>query len=77
MRQSEGTIIDPFECAPKPPSFRRKPESRVLLRTEKTIEGWRLAWKVEMIVKGNWGWRDPYEGIVWLDSGLRRNDGSL
>ena len=29
MQQSEGTIINPFERAPKPPSFRRRPESRV------------------------------------------------
>ena len=42
---------------------------------EKTIERWRRAWKGEMIVKGNGGCRDPYEGIVWLDSGFRRNDG--
>ena len=136
MRQSEGTILNPVECAPKPPSFRRKPESRVqspaqdahaLSRAqvsrhidhsnrflkprirkdredthstnalpsprhsgegrnpegwwnrsfarEKTIEGWRRAGKVEMIEKGKWCWRDLYEGIIWLDSGFRRNDG--
>ena len=30
-----------------------------------------------MVEKGNWGWRGPYEGVVWLDSGFRRNDGPL
>ena len=81
MRQSEGTIINLFECAPKPPPFRRRPETRGLvkssLRTGEDDQGWRRAWKVEMIVKGNWGWRELYEGIVWLDSGFRRNDGPL
>ena len=67
----------------------RNQESRDIVKTpirrtrsqasarEKTIEGWRQAWEVEMIEKGKWGWRDPFEGIVWLDSGFRRNDGPL
>ena len=87
MRHSEGTIMHPLECAPKPlvvpakagtqrvgeaapltnalPSPRRSGEgrnpegwwSRSFAR-EKMIEGWRRTRKGEMIVKGNWGWRD-------------------
>ena len=31
---------------------------------EKTIKGWKRAWKLEMIEKGNSSWRDLYEEIV-------------
>jgi len=44
---------------------------------EKTIKGWHRALKVEIIEKGSWRWRYPYKGIVWLDSGESRNDGTL
>ena len=30
-----------------------------------------------MIEKAKWGWRDLYEGVAWLDSGFRRNDGEI
>ncbi len=31
---------------------------------EKAIKGWKRAWKIEMIEKGNSSWRDLYEEIV-------------
>ena len=72
MRQAEGIILNPLE-RPRHSGESRNPEGP--FAREKTIEGWRRAWRVEMIEKGNWRWPGLYEGIVWLDSGFRRNDG--
>ena len=44
---------------------------------EKAIKNWKRAWKVKTIEAMNPGWRDLYEDLVGMDSGMRRNDGEV
>ena len=47
-------------------------ESAIL--REKRIKQWKRLWKLRMIEGYNPTWQDLYHSIIWLDSGLRRND---
>lgn len=34
------------------------------IQREKAIKGWRRAWKVRLIRRANWEWRDLYETLL-------------
>lgn len=42
---------------------------------EKAMKEWKRRWKLDLIEHDNPEWRDLYENVLGLDSGLRRSDG--
>ncbi len=44
------------------------------IRREKQLKEWQRRWKIRLIEETNPEWRDLYEDVTGLDSGLRRND---
>ena len=44
---------------------------------EKAIKEWKRAWKIRLIENRNPEWKDKYNELLCLDTGLRRCDGCL
>ena len=44
------------------------------IKREKNMKEWKRSWKVRLIEKDNSDWKDLYDSILLMDTGLRRYD---